>query len=193
MSSFAHAVTCVEAFMKKPETMPTLPWGGTPGGVRAEGETLGIELENASARALARYGFDVIQNPLDAGDPALRASYISMRKHEGLSHTRTADYIIEGRIFDNYAPESTNLQPVVDGIVRKVDKKQARRVVVNLSEQEGFLEGRWTTQDLHQALVALPHGGLFEVLVVYGNQYKPKVESVYPIKYVYPRPSRKNR
>jgi hypothetical protein len=77
-------------------TKPSGPEGGTPGGyptqIRAndDGDTTRGKLrENESAIILARLGYNIEQNP-------------------PVSEDKNPDYQIEGRIFDCYAPSTSN-------------------------------------------------------------------------------------
>ena len=73
-----------------------------------------IDKENQTADRLAKAGYDVEQNP----------------KLEG---SKNPDYKIEGRIFDNYAPTSSNVRHIWTTVKGKVESGQADRIVLNLT------------------------------------------------------------
>ncbi|MFY0575172.1 hypothetical protein ACN28S_13060 [Cystobacter fuscus] len=101
-----------------------------PGGRRTpipddndEATKTALKIENESADILARQGYEVEQNPKVPG-------------------SRNPDYKIEGRIFDNYAPNTSsprNMWTVLDET--KVNPKpprpqQADRIVINLRNSD---------------------------------------------------------
>lgn len=114
-----------------------------------------IEIENETARIIAKNGYDIEQNPT-------------------VSNTsRKPDYKIEGKIFDCYAPTSnTSVKNIWYNIEEKVvTKAQTKRIVLNLD--------RWTGEmsDLKAQFADYEIGDLEEILIVKGN----KVFRFYPI------------
>nr|HEX4315234.1 hypothetical protein [Kofleriaceae bacterium] len=105
----------------------------------------GIESENASARALAKSGYDVEQNPTVPGTK------------------KRPDYSIEGEIFDNYAPTTAEIDSVWGNVEEKVRRKQTRRVVINVDSSPVDLA------KLREAFEDQPIDDLEQVLVVNGN------------------------
>jgi contact-dependent growth inhibition (CDI) system CdiA-like toxin len=103
-----------------------------------------LQRENESARALARNGYEVEQNPSVPG-------------------SKNPDYRIEGQIFDNYAPTTGNARNIASWIQQKVDEGQADRIVLNLADSPVAL-GKLSAQ-LHD----WPIAGLKEVIVIDGQ------------------------
>ncbi|WP_445456344.1 CdiA C-terminal domain-containing protein [Flavobacterium sp. HNIBRBA15423] len=80
-----------------------------------------LELENETADILAKNGFDIEQNPIIKGT------------------SKEPDYLIEGKVFDCYAPFNKNkpVRGVWSEVQDKVLKDQTKRVVINLKNWEG--------------------------------------------------------
>lgn len=74
--------------------------------------------ENETADIMAQAGYDVEQNPVSPNPP------------------KKPDYLIEGRIFDNYAPIGSSPRNIWSHTEAKVLKEQTRRVVLNLRDSE---------------------------------------------------------
>jgi hypothetical protein len=125
-----------------------------------------LELENECADVVAGKGYRVHQNPTsqkvaearttteDAGDPE-----------------KTPDYLIEGHVFDCYAP--TPLKPVRgiwSEVAKKVDKGQTQRVVLNLADWRGSLEdlrkqfGNWPVPGLKELVAVTPNGPIIQIV-----------------------------
>ncbi len=102
-------------------TKPTLKKGGKPNGNPAAGSGDGIEAQNNAANILASEGYDITMlDEVDGGN-----GY-------GIDPTKNPDYLIDGRVFDCYTPQS-NTMP--DGVINNIAKKtrnQADRIVLNL-------------------------------------------------------------
>ncbi|GGU66655.1 hypothetical protein [Lentzea flava] len=103
-----------------------------------------LELENESATTLAKAGYKVEQNPSVPGD-------------------KNPDYRIEGEVFDNVAPTTSNPRNVADRIQRKVDAGQTERVVVNLADSNVSVDA------MRAQLRDWPIEGLKEVIVIDKN------------------------
>jgi hypothetical protein len=97
--------------------------------------------DNESAQILARNGYDVEQNP-------------------DLPGGKNPDYLIEGRIFDNYAPTTGNARNIAQRIGDKVNDDQADRIVLNLSDSSVNVDA------MRAQLRDWPIAGLQEVKVV---------------------------
>ena len=69
-------------------------------------------------------------------------------------------YLIEGRIFDAYAPRTHRAQRIWDRLRRKVERGLAYRFVV------GLFDTRVTVDELRSVLHANPIAGLREVIVI---------------------------
>lgn len=106
-----------------------------------------LRRENESADALSRHGYDVEQNPKPRWNG------------------KEPDYKIEGRYFDNYAPNTKDIDNVRDEISKKVrDRKtgflQADRIVLDLQDSPHSLA------DVQAVLGRKPIRGLREVIVI---------------------------
>ncbi|HEX3786677.1 MAG TPA: hypothetical protein VHW44_02345 [Pseudonocardiaceae bacterium] len=120
----------------------------TPGGrvtrIGADNDaatTRSLQRENESAATLAKAGYDVEQNPNVPGN-------------------LNPDYKVEGEVFDNYAPSTANPRNIASEIQGKVDRGQADRIVLNLTDSNVDL-GKLTTQ-----LTDWPIQGLKEITVI---------------------------
>jgi hypothetical protein len=122
-------------------TRPTGEVGGTPDG---EPTRIGpkedddvrrsLEAENDGAVILAdKGGYQVKQNP--------SANEIGRSRQESGDTgrpTAVPDYLIEGRVFDCYAPRADkNVRGVWSAVNQKVEDGQTQRVVLNLENWRG--------------------------------------------------------
>ncbi|WP_225727124.1 MULTISPECIES: hypothetical protein [unclassified Nocardia] len=98
--------------------------------------------ENESADILSRGGYKVEQNPDVPGT------------------AKNPDYKIEGKIFDNYAPSTSNARNIASTIEEKVSSGQTERVVLNLADSNVDLAV------MKAQLKDWPIQGLKEVLVI---------------------------
>jgi hypothetical protein len=105
---------------------------------------LALQRENESADILAKNGYNVEQQPKVPG-------------------VKNPDYRIEGQIFDNIAPNTSNARNIADRIEEKVTNDQADRIVLNLSDSSVDL-AKMSAQ-LHD----WPIEGLKEVKVIDGQ------------------------
>jgi hypothetical protein len=127
---------------------------GQPGDVRANlnfdgghpthnpSNSRGIELENESAVILAKKGYKVEQNPTVPFQQT------------------NPDYLIEGKIFDCYAPGPTTIPAE---IVKKMDGKvadQAKRIVLNLADNNV------SRHELREAIAKFGRDDLAEVILI---------------------------
>lgn len=127
----------------------------TPRGTRTQAHPTrktdrGKRRENESADVLSRHGYDVEQNPAPRWNG------------------KEPDYKIEGRYFDSFAPDSTNIDQVRSGISRKVRDRdsgflQADRIVLDLQDSP------FSASDVQDILVRRPVKGLREVIVIEGG------------------------
>jgi hypothetical protein len=98
--------------------------------------------ENESATTLANSGYNVQQNP-----PAL-------------PNGKKPDYIINGEVFDNYAPSTSSVRNAWSEIDKKVAKGQADNVVVNLADTS------ITPAVLKEQLSNYPISGLKKIIII---------------------------
>lgn len=127
---------------------------GTPGGKPAGRRTpvdpneapeniRALTRENESADALANAGYRVEQNP------------------PTLPNGKNPDYVIEGQVFDNYAPSTSNARNIATLIERsKVATGQADRIVLNLDDSAVSLDA------LRKQMTDYPIPGLKEMIIV---------------------------
>jgi hypothetical protein len=144
------------------KTQPRGLHGGQPEGLRATNRVnaqalnkRGIRRENESAEQLANAGYRIHQQPVDTG-----VLTQTMKKRLGLSHKKNPDFLIEGRVFDNYAPISNKLSGVYEGIEDKVASNQAHRLVVNLSDT------KFSYREVRNHLQANPIDKLKEIIFI---------------------------
>jgi len=97
--------------------------------------------ENESAETLARSGFDVERNPTVPGD-------------------KNPDYLVNGEIFDNYAPTSSSARNIWTTAEGKVTSGQTNRLILNLDDSKVSLDA------LRSQFNDYPIEGLEEVLIV---------------------------
>jgi filamentous hemagglutinin len=97
--------------------------------------------ENQSARLLVDNGFDVEQNPTVDGP-------------------KNPDYLVNGDVYDNYAPQTGNVRNIASTIDGKVQSGQASNIVVNLGDS------RATPEALQAQLTNHPISGLNQVIVI---------------------------
>jgi uncharacterized protein YukE len=109
----------------------------------------GKRRENESADTLSEHGFDVEQNPPP--------------KPNG----REPDYKIEGEYFDNYAPNTNDLDNLRDGVSDKVKKGQADRIVLNLDDSPRSMD------EIRGVLERKPVTGLKEIMVIKDGKVIP--------------------
>ena len=102
-------------------TEPSLPKGGKPKGSYGEGDSHGIKKQNETANHLADKGYNIkMLDEIDGGN--------GYGKIEGSN----PDFLIEGNVFDCYAPKPDGkLQSIIKEIAGKT-KKQSGRIVLNL-------------------------------------------------------------
>jgi hypothetical protein len=149
---------------------PTGPLGGTPTGsvtyirpaLHAR-NARDLRAENDSAVILARNGYRTHQNPTDqqvadarswsgdTGDPA-----------------KDPDYLVEGRVFDCYAPNPTKqVRGIWTEAGNKVRAEQTQRVAIYLQDWLGDIDA------LRQQFAAWPIEDMKEVVAIMNDQIVP--------------------
>jgi uncharacterized protein YukE len=108
-----------------------------------------LRRENESADVLAQNGYDVEQNP--------------PTKPNG----KNPDYLIEGEYFDNYAPQTDNLDNIRRKLSEKVSGDQAERLVLNLDDTSRSMA------DIADMLRRKPIANLKQILVVQDGAVVP--------------------
>ena len=100
-----------------------------------------IQRENESAQILAGSGFHVVQNPVVAGP-------------------MNPDYLINGEVYDHYAPSTDNVRRIWERVKEKVERGQASNIVIGLQDSVADEEA------LRRQFAEWPIDGLGEVLIV---------------------------
>jgi hypothetical protein len=138
-------------------TMPSGQPGGVPSGPLAlsrpnddEPTKRGLLRENESAKIIASAGYKIEQKPTPP-----------------LGSGKNPDYLIEGRIFDCYAPETANAYNIVDTIAVKVGKGQTNRIILNLDDSTVSIE------KIRNQLTSTVIPGLEEIFIIKNNQLFP--------------------
>ncbi|MCX4391287.1 hypothetical protein OG777_30760 [Micromonospora peucetia] len=92
-----------------------------------------MELENECADKVADKGYRVHQNPTkqEIANALLNTSDV-------VDPDRSPDYLVEGHVFDCYAPApTTSVRAVGSAVTRKITDAQTQRVVLNLQDWHG--------------------------------------------------------
>ncbi|WP_342566700.1 T7SS effector LXG polymorphic toxin [Psychrobacillus sp. FSL K6-4046] len=102
-------------------TEPSLPNGSKPKGEYTKGDSHGVKKENETADFLANEGYEIkMLNEVNGGNG------------HGIKATSNPDFLIEGKVFDCYAPTpNTKTDNVLRTITSKT-KTQAERIVLNV-------------------------------------------------------------
>ncbi|GIO95280.1 hypothetical protein J14TS5_03660 [Paenibacillus lautus] len=146
-------------------TKPSLPKGGKPEGNYApiKGKDVrGLKRQNEAANVLAENGYrTTMLDEVPNGNAFDGNGY-------GIDPSKSPDFIIEGQVFDCYAPDKgTSLQNILTTLRGKTTK-QARRIVLNLNDYP--VEKR---QELIDYLISQTHKDLKhldELLIIEGRQ-----------------------
>jgi hypothetical protein len=148
-----------------PDGKPTV----IPPKVKDESNIRSLNLENEGAATLADQGFRTKQNPSfaevaaarqatgDTGDPA-----------------KEPDYLIEGRVFDCYAPGAGKTIRGVYGVVEEkvIEKAQTQRVVVHLEDWGDDVAGLrkqfkdWPMVNLKEVKAITPDGDIVQIFPI---------------------------
>lgn len=104
----------------------------------------GLYRENESADVLFAAGHSVEQKPIIEG-------------------RKNPDYLIDGEIFDNYAPITKNLRTIRDTVAKKVDINQAKNLIINLRDS------KFTKSEIELLFTNEPVTGLNRLWIVDTN------------------------
>ena len=129
-------------------TEPSGQPGGTPSGtpeVRRPQDGRGYDRQLESADVLAQAGYDIRHDPMGA------STQITGKR---------PDYLIEGYIFDSYAPSTDRPRNIWDEVKRKVKRRQANRLVINLDDSAVDMS------TLREQFADWPVDGLEEVITI---------------------------
>ncbi|KQO08496.1 hypothetical protein ASF12_32330 [Paenibacillus sp. Leaf72] len=146
-------------------TKPSLPKGGKPEGNYAKDtgkDARGLKRQNEAADVLAEQGYrTTMLDEVPNGNAFDGNGY-------GIDPSKSPDFIIEGQVFDCYAPDKgTSLQNILTTL-RSKTTKQARRIVLNLNDYP--VEKR---RELIDYLISQTHKDLKhldELLIIEGRQ-----------------------
>jgi len=117
---------------------------GTPAKIYPNDDTetiRGRTRENESAQILANNGYNVHQSPTVPGPS-------------------NPDYLVNGDVFDNYAPKTGNVTNIVSNISDKVGSGQAPNIVLNLNDSTA------TIDDVMSHVDRYPVDGLRTLIVI---------------------------
>lgn len=109
-----------------------------------------IRRENESAEVLAANGYNVVQNPTVPGP-------------------KRPDYLINGQVYDHYAPSTDNVRRIWERVKEKVDEGQASNVVIGLHDSAASEEALrrqfadWPIHGLERVLIVRPDGTIGEL------------------------------
>ncbi|WP_339834135.1 WXG100 family type VII secretion target [Paenibacillus sp. FSL R7-0272] len=109
-------------------TQPSGKKGGLPEGNYATGKDRGWIKQNESADTFAKEGYHVkMLDEIEGGNG------------HGIKEGSNPDFLIEGKVFDHYAPISTKSANGIAEEIKRKTKDQADRIILNL---DGFTEAR---------------------------------------------------
>ncbi|WP_341184745.1 CdiA C-terminal domain-containing protein [Paenibacillus sp. FSL H7-0756] len=102
-------------------TEPSLPAGGKPKGNYGEGDSHGIKKQNDTDNFLADSGYDIkMLDEIEGGNG------------HGIKEGSNPDFLIEGKVFDCYAPKPEGQVKTLINEIAKKTKEQSARIVLNL-------------------------------------------------------------
>ncbi|MBE1485381.1 CdiA C-terminal domain-containing protein [Plantactinospora soyae] len=125
-----------------------------------------MELENECADIVAGKGYRVHQNPT-------KAEIAGARRNTGDTGNpgKTPDYLIEGHVFDCYAPTSSKpVRGVWKAVSEKVDRGQTQRVALNLEDWRGDLRALqkqfddWPVDGLKELVAVTRSGAVVQIV-----------------------------
>ena len=109
-------------------TEPSLTKGASPEGNYAVGKDRGWTKQNESANIFAKEGYHIkMLDEIDGGN-----GY-------GIKEGSNPDFLIEGKVFDHYAPINTKSANGIAEEIKRKTKDQADRVILNL---DGFTDAK---------------------------------------------------
>lgn len=152
---------------------PTGVPGGSPTGPRTrippkEDDEVrrSLELENKCADIVAERSYRVHQNPT-------KPEIADARVNTGDTGNpgKTPDYLIEGHVFDCYAPTPPKrVRGVWDAVSEKVGQGQTQRVVLNLEDWRGDLTALqkqfddWPIDGLKELVAVTRNGSIVQII-----------------------------
>ncbi|MCL7456300.1 hypothetical protein M8I35_03770 [Micromonospora sp. MSM11] len=129
-------------------------------------ERRSLELENETAEKIAYEGYRVHQNPTKQEIVAAQLS-----TGDVVDPKRSPDYLVEGHIFDCYAPgPTTSVRAIGSAVTRKVTDAQTQRVVLNLQDWQGELAALqkqfddWPVPALKELVAVTRNGTIVQIV-----------------------------
>ncbi|MBX7269979.1 hypothetical protein KIF24_30795 [Micromonospora sp. Llam7] len=152
---------------------PTGVPGGSPTGPRTrippredDAVRRSLELENECADTLAHDGYRVHQNPTRREIADARQSTGDVGKPD-----KEPDYLIEGHVFDCYAPTPGKaVRGVWTEVAEKVARQQTQRVVLNLQDWRGDIAALqkqfddWPVPHLKELAAVTRSGAIIQIV-----------------------------
>ncbi|WP_230417210.1 CdiA C-terminal domain-containing protein [Micromonospora tarapacensis] len=125
-----------------------------------------MELENECADTLAHDGYRVHQNPTRREIADARQSTGDVGKPD-----KEPDYLIEGHVFDCYAPTPGKaVRGVWTEVAEKVARQQTQRVVLNLQDWRGDIAALqkqfddWPVPHLKELAAVTRSGAIIQIV-----------------------------
>lgn len=115
-----------------------------------------LRRQNETAERFAAEGYDVEYSPTITADDLVM--------DPGLAQKKNPDLRIEGKIFDVYAPRTSNPFNILDRFRDKVTTGQASRIALNLEDSPV------TVEQIRAELAANPMPRMRELFVVKGGR-----------------------
>ncbi|SCL59793.1 hypothetical protein GA0070608_2204 [Micromonospora peucetia] len=122
-------------------------------------------MENECADKVADKGYRVHQNPTkqEIANALLNTSDV-------VDPDRSPDYLVEGHVFDCYAPTPVPPRSVWSAVTRKVERHQTQRVVLNLKDWRGDLAALqkqfddWPVPALKELVAVTRNGTIVQIV-----------------------------
>jgi hypothetical protein len=144
-------------------TEPTLPTGGKPKGnyeaeIGDDATIRSIKRQNEAANAFADKGYDMEMLP-----------YKKDGNGYGLTDGSNPDYLINGEVFDCYAPDTSTVRNIWRNVQLKTET-QAKRIVLSLDDYPGSMDklakqfNEWPIDTLDELLV-LKNGNISRLII----------------------------
>ncbi|MFG2047333.1 hypothetical protein ACGFIW_07890 [Micromonospora sp. NPDC048935] len=125
-----------------------------------------MELENECADTLAHDGYRVHQNPT-----RLEIADARQSTGDGGKPDKEPDYLVEGHVFDCYAPTPGKaVRGVWTEVSQKVARQQTQRVVLNLQDWRGDITALqkqfddWPVRQLKELAAVTRSGAIIQIV-----------------------------
>ena len=125
-----------------------------------------LEMENSAAVTIADAGYRIQQNPTKA-----EVAHARQATGDTGDPGKDPDYLLEGRVFDCYSPTTPDKaeRGIWKEAMKKVDKGQTQRVVVNLEDWRGDMSALrrqfadWPIPGLKEVKAITPDGDIVQI------------------------------